>query len=646
MSDALCWLTSYKGSAQAVRLKCPDRANPAVRNLYRRQVESARAIVDADKPSVVIFPPRIASALVIGTNLEVIAGLRRIDTQDTLSGEDVHLYSMTVCEFWEMPLSDLNQERSNDVPLKADEVEPTASRRGYLRQYVVSAFGEVAAVHELDDKNGIVLKVQCPATASCSTTRLFDLQMATLRAVIDEDTRELVTHSCPIRFGAERYQGDAIEHSWFASPESDDLGHISDGCFYVPPSTLLIYAMASDDDDHHFMLEAMKPGQLVDIWTSFQRVDIQTADGSQDRSYSLLSRSISRLESTDIAVKGDNYSCDQRGNRCERPFPMSHFFATNFLPFTVMRVLHTLGSLLASGPSWPAVGGVYKEDFVANRLSSTPDQAGSIFVYKPTGKDDQTFAGKDKRHVIGSFQMTFAGTIVNVYRDDEFEGHTVYHLTLGLPDDPNDAAIKLMANQERSLLGISVIDAMEVDGPCVVRWGHPASEYSAVTVVVACKLGMYGVQLGDDIVVQARLKRIDSQKDGTLELSASMTSLLNSMGPELRTKRYGFDFAASRFSSTEDATGAVYVYRPIGEPEFFFRGNGQRPGICMQPLVFSGCVVDVEVVSADLEVEACYIVLDLAPNPSKIALSLDIAQKEFLKCVAKQDELSAVRLQS
>jgi hypothetical protein len=67
------------------------------------------------------------------------------------------------------------------------------------------------------------------------------------------------------------------------------------------------------------------------------------------------------------------------------------------------------------------------------------------------------------------------------------------------------------------------------------------------------------------------------------------------MGPQLTENTYPEDFACTRFGTTDDGSGSVYIYRPLGGPTEFPRGPSRQPGIRVQPMLLSGCVVDIYV---------------------------------------------------
>jgi hypothetical protein len=74
-----------------------------------------------------------------------------------------------------------------------------------------------------------------------------------------------------------------------------------------------------------------------------------------------------------------------------------------------------------------------------------------------------------------------------------------------------------------------------------------------------------------------------------------MTYLLTTLGPQLHENIYPTDFAATQFRSIEDGTGSVYIYRPLKGPADFYRGPNVQPGLRVQPMLFSGCIVNLAV---------------------------------------------------
>ncbi|KAJ7606483.1 hypothetical protein DFH06DRAFT_1348022 [Mycena polygramma] len=120
-----------------------------------------------------------------------------------------------------------------------------------------------------------------------------------------------------------------------------------------------------------------------------------------------------------------------------------------------------------------------------------------------------------------------------------------------------------------------------------------------------------------------------------------MTALLDSVGPAHGTIKYHVHFESTRFGSTVGQNlGALYIYRPLGEPGFFSRGPDLQPGICMQAMLFAGCVIDIEA-ERDDNLDVFHITIGLCPSPNEAAHSLLAAQSEFLHEVARQDNAAS-----
>ncbi|KAJ6476667.1 hypothetical protein C8R47DRAFT_1075535 [Mycena vitilis] len=123
--------------------------------------------------------------------------------------------------------------------------------------------------------------------------------------------------------------------------------------------------------------------------------------------------------------------------------------------------------------------------------------------------------------------------------------------------------------------------------------------------------------------------------------SSSMAYLLSSFSPMVKAGQYNVEFAATRFSSTNEAAGSVYIFRPLDGPSDFFRGHNMRPGMPMQPMVVAGCVVDMEQDSSVPEQSTFYITLGLPLFASSEGRKISASQIEFLAQIAEMDIRSA-----
>ncbi|KAJ6476670.1 hypothetical protein C8R47DRAFT_1220162 [Mycena vitilis] len=543
------------GPVCVVTLTCPESKNVQVAELFGAQLRKIESIIKEDSCDMtgsvisswismlwrsvqlpykagafyVDFPPELASTLSVGRNIEAIVRLRR-ETADLDTGENNYVsiylprsalfhissvlhgplelqyvlakvtsacspptvmssYLQEYCSLGSMTLS-LAQYPRDFVPTRERtlaggdlftykgvgsiyETFPTATRGGCLRKYEGCAFGEIVSTEALHSKAGVVVKLQCPTDASCLDAEIYMGQLRTLQCVVDVENSEM---------------GDCIRSTWFASPVSDpeSRGNLADGVVFF-------YLMGSDEEDFNAWRDAFRPGLILEVWLSLQRIDTLCRQGHLIRDYSLLATSIGVLEKADILRRGRGYVSPP-----------------------LKAVPH--GSLPNSRP---AGCGVYPIDFVANRVASTRGGSGSIFIYKPTG-DYPTFGLYQQKHSIGSYSMTFAGTVSEIWDDPEFEGKPVSFITLGLPEEPNGAAVAIMARQKKALLAISKVDVSEAEGlHCVTVWGHSENEYQAPVVCIALarvKLALIPVKVGDDIVLNARLTRVDTPIDGKMEL--------------------------------------------------------------------------------------------------------------------------------
>ncbi|KAJ6447616.1 hypothetical protein C8R47DRAFT_1272478 [Mycena vitilis] len=346
-----------------------------------------------------------------------------------------------------------------DTPLLGSSIEATV----FVER--INSINQSNGEENYDGGVGIIVKFKCPADASCLARDLYDGQLRALQSILDVENGET---------------GNDALSTWFTSPlDRDRGGNSSTGYFFFN-------VMAVDVEDPADLRDSLSPGLLLEVWVSMQRVDTAFPGGHKERNYSLTGRSLGLLERMDVSRKGRRYVCDRNED------------------LVVLYLSHFL----------PAGDGVYQTDFVANRVASTRDGTGSIFIYKPTGDYPLFSLNLQQKRSVGSYSMTFAGTIAKITKDPDFEGKPVYLVTLKSPENPNNNAVALIARQESALLAISKVDALDAGVPCVVKWGHPLAETQLPTVCVAIahvKMLFTPLEVGDDVVLNARLKRVDTE---------------------------------------------------------------------------------------------------------------------------------------
>ncbi|KAJ7136466.1 hypothetical protein C8R43DRAFT_955692 [Mycena crocata] len=177
--------------------------------------------------------------------------------------------------------------------LTGPEMAPTVRRRGLLRPYEVTIFGQVDMVYDLLERRGLLLRLICPDEVSCAVKEMYFGQLDKLTEIINIDTLSM---------------GGSVETSWFNTlyngrplfPEKD--------CFYV---AILV-------DSHHNLAHLRLCAMIssnIQIRTGMKRVDaIHTVSGDLQRTYTLKARQYESLDDDDIPAP--------EGNKC-RPQELS-----------------------------------------------------------------------------------------------------------------------------------------------------------------------------------------------------------------------------------------------------------------------------------------------------------------------------------
>ncbi|KAJ7796623.1 hypothetical protein B0H13DRAFT_731426 [Mycena leptocephala] len=161
--------------------------------------------------------------------------------------------------------------------------------------------------------------------------------------------------------------------------------------------------------------------------------------------------------------------------------------------------------------------GSYQKDFAANRLCSTDDQSGSVFIYRPLKGSHHVLPPPTVRPQPRTQMFTIAGCVLTMDLDADKE--YCWEVTLGPPPSPNETARELDNTQTDFLQHIANVDIR--GNPWAATWGERFHVYSAPVVVVRFSIRPprqvpFECSIGDDIVVRAALIRIDTEVDGLL----------------------------------------------------------------------------------------------------------------------------------
>ncbi|KAJ7136462.1 hypothetical protein C8R43DRAFT_1132356 [Mycena crocata] len=169
------------------------------------------------------------------------------------------------------------------------ETSPTSSRRGFVKTYRTSAFGEVDAVLLKGDKRSICLRLKCPSDASCVAREAYNAQLSVLQSVIDMDS--LSTDS-------------DVHGTWFCSTTMNADQLLRQGCFHIQ--------IAPRSEDHYdYVLATAAVGRIIEVYVSLQRIDLPgEKDHNDRREYTLLGHQIIHMLPHEISFRGRAYVCD------------------------------------------------------------------------------------------------------------------------------------------------------------------------------------------------------------------------------------------------------------------------------------------------------------------------------------------------
>ncbi|KAJ7663743.1 hypothetical protein DFH06DRAFT_1128129 [Mycena polygramma] len=209
-------------------------------------------------------------------------------------------------------------------------------------------------------------------------------------------------------------------------------------------------------------------GTTIDVIVTFQRNDrTNDATGVNELIYSLVARRPITLDREEVPRKGDNYVCDRASGGC---------------------------ALCTSQPPPRAIFGDFEAQTVLlNRI------------------------------------FTLVGCVVGIHgsmtRTEPRKLGAVY-LTLGLPENATDDAVRWHAQQEEDLAHIARVDQAEADGLPQVIWGpgHSHVDTKTPTVIITVyKKQWRRLKKGDDVAVNCFLHRLDAPVSGVPTLASFLS---------------------------------------------------------------------------------------------------------------------------
>ncbi|KAJ7933875.1 hypothetical protein B0H13DRAFT_2500641 [Mycena leptocephala] len=528
----LCSTSGLPGSVQAntrvVRLKCPDNVSCQTKRAYYMQIETLSAALDEDSsllsgnvgstwfaiaqgscyPHVegcfyIVVPPRFELTLPVGELIEMLVTLKRLDSREKKSSLTVHFlfsrgllmkpfYRPTIMAtaylaayskgglrstaFAAYPADFVATREASTADgslytyklTRAAEETPTAYRRGVLRKYEGAVFGELRGIKKLGDESGIVLvELQCPSNAWCSAVEIYASQMRLFHSVLETDVGQLSTRP---------------NETLFASDGSDgEFRH----------RRINVYVRTRSRLEIEELMYALQRGMKLEADVSLQRIDSSPDDISNVREYRLLASVLLGLDRQDIPERGLEYECD-RGTM----------------------------SFVASFYSASEIGeSSYPSDFAAVRYSSTRDNLGSVYIYRPLKNNWPTFYGSNRRYSLPSFTVPFSGCVISVVTNAGRVGSSFTNVTLGLPANHNATAAELITRQESFLKHISDTDTRDAGCACIASWGNGETQCFTPTVVISMPnvklIQNEDFKVGDDLTITTRLKRFDRLEGST-----------------------------------------------------------------------------------------------------------------------------------
>ncbi|KAJ6543418.1 hypothetical protein DFH09DRAFT_1088856 [Mycena vulgaris] len=158
-----------------------------------------------------------------------------------------------------------------------------------------------------------------------------------------------------------------------------------------------------------------------------------------------------------------------------------------------------------------------------------------------------------------------------------------------------------------------------------------------------------GIRLAAQVVALPQSRRDVLLRPVAVKTGA-MSLNLGSISPSLKLGRYNIGFAATREGSTDNGTGSVYAYRPIGDREWVHRRLEVQPmewlwrqGLFGRVLPTSDglqCGGSLEgIIHPDAETLkwTIHITLSLPPNPNDVARCLANKQAKYLAEITDGD---------
>ncbi|KAJ6454555.1 hypothetical protein C8R47DRAFT_1083063 [Mycena vitilis] len=574
-----------------------------------------------------------------------------------------------------------------DLSLITGEVPATEETQGYLHEFHCIAFGEVLSVEILNKRQGVVFELGCPEDASCAAVEVYLRQLAALRAFIDLDM----------------INADGMcASSWFTSPTSGAVRETSDKRFWILVKPL--YA-----GNPQVVAQECAVGTTIDVLLTFQRNDrTNDATGVNELMFNSRgrytawwlggpSRWIARRYRARaiimfvIVPRADALSvpsCCTGGITSPSPWTIELFWLTLKFKKTLRRNINLrYRQMLLPDPPATRLTNVrfrqpkglssYEVDFQANRVRTTMDGKGSHFFYRHVAPPPRaTFGDSESQTVLLNRIFTLVGCVVGIHgsmtRTEPSKLGAVY-LTLGLPENATDDAVRWHAQQEEDLAHIARVDQAEADGLPQVIWGpgHSHVDTKTPTVIITVyKEQWRRLKKGDDVAVNCFLSRLDApvaaypdpsncidfawlydgrreegrrraghgkmRSTGRPALSLpTMLSRMQDLGVlAVARAKYGRDFGPVR-KCTVDGGGSLYLMKSV--PGIMFSGTRERRGILANYTghVF-GEIDRVFILAGDTEA----VVRLRLPSDASCALTrLFLDQEEVMREIMATDDL-------
>ncbi|KAJ7930748.1 hypothetical protein B0H13DRAFT_1858553 [Mycena leptocephala] len=498
----------FVGKLQIVRFGCPEQVSCRTKQEYHQQITTLAATLKAESAVLegrvasdwfamdtgsrypfsegcfyVIVSPTFRTMFHLNALVEMLVTLKRVDSIDSHTGKRLHTYTINGGSSWRLAESDMavrDDLYQCDSPLFAVPSYRLGGSHSiafavYPTDFIPTREGSLARGSLFTYKS-----TRDPEVMPTAHRRGF---LKKYEGALFGEIKGL-QRLCVFVFDAPRYRSRRF--SWASAPchglkpQYQQATSISGT---LPSSKYQVHVVARYDAELNELIRELSDGMSMEFCVSIQRIDISDNGVTHERVGEFFP-----ISCTEPEPNLQEYVLLASG---------SMSFITSFYA----------GTHIAQSN--------YPQDFAPVRYTSTKDRHGSVYVYRLLTRDCTIFPDSKRRQSLPSFTTVFTGCVQEIVYDHRKcpEDANLIHVKLGLPEDYNDAASKVVAAQEAFLKRISDINMVEARMTCVPLWGAPTAQYMDPTVVISIpkvkRIGMKMFKEGDDITVTARMKRVD-----------------------------------------------------------------------------------------------------------------------------------------